>query len=394
VSETIGGLEPNTTYHFRVVATSSAGTTYGEDKTFKTQGAEAPEWEIQATPSEVEQSELADVSCAPGQCIAVGVDSSGPLVEVWDGEEWTIESNPAGVVELNNVECLVNVEACVAVGGKEGEAWVGVWSTSVGWQTLPMEKAPGSSSTLNGASCVGKDSTKECWVVGSYTEFGSDSPLAMRWSTVIGKWETIEAPSEGEGSELNAVSCNAVGSCVAAGHYTDFGDKHPLVTSWDGEEWSAEEPPSPEAEGADTYLSDVSCTGAAGPSTACVAVGANDNGAPQTPVGTLWNGEEWSLTTPVEPSEVEGDYALRGVSCVSETQCYAAGKYEVEGGETKTLIEEWDGAEWGVSLSPDPPGHPWSGLNDVSCSSSSDCVAVGSSSENGTQIYPLAMQLE
>ena len=33
-SETLSGLEPSTLYHYRLVATNSAGTTYGEDKTF------------------------------------------------------------------------------------------------------------------------------------------------------------------------------------------------------------------------------------------------------------------------------------------------------------------------------------------------------------------------
>jgi hypothetical protein len=32
----IDGLRPRTTYHFRLVATSEGGTTYGKDKTFRT----------------------------------------------------------------------------------------------------------------------------------------------------------------------------------------------------------------------------------------------------------------------------------------------------------------------------------------------------------------------
>lgn len=39
VSESIAGLEPGVDYHFRVVASNSAGTTYGEDETFTTQAA-------------------------------------------------------------------------------------------------------------------------------------------------------------------------------------------------------------------------------------------------------------------------------------------------------------------------------------------------------------------
>jgi len=39
VSKEVGGLSPNTTYHFRVVATSAEGTTFGNDGTFTTKSA-------------------------------------------------------------------------------------------------------------------------------------------------------------------------------------------------------------------------------------------------------------------------------------------------------------------------------------------------------------------
>jgi hypothetical protein len=42
ISANIGGLNVSTTYHFRLVATNSAGTTYGEDQTFTTLSATGP----------------------------------------------------------------------------------------------------------------------------------------------------------------------------------------------------------------------------------------------------------------------------------------------------------------------------------------------------------------
>ncbi|MBA7649496.1 hypothetical protein ES703_57293 [subsurface metagenome] len=35
-SQALGGLEPNTTYHFRAIATNVFGTSYGDDRTFTT----------------------------------------------------------------------------------------------------------------------------------------------------------------------------------------------------------------------------------------------------------------------------------------------------------------------------------------------------------------------
>ncbi|HEV3000695.1 MAG TPA: S8 family serine peptidase [Solirubrobacteraceae bacterium] len=42
VSAALAGLTPGRTYHFRLVATSAAGTAYGEDRTFRTADAPAP----------------------------------------------------------------------------------------------------------------------------------------------------------------------------------------------------------------------------------------------------------------------------------------------------------------------------------------------------------------
>src|SRR5262249_40357712 len=42
LSVNISGLDANSTYHFRIVATNSAGTTYGSDRTFTTLSATGP----------------------------------------------------------------------------------------------------------------------------------------------------------------------------------------------------------------------------------------------------------------------------------------------------------------------------------------------------------------
>jgi hypothetical protein len=36
VEQAVDGLRPATTYHFRLVATSEGGVTYGKDETFRT----------------------------------------------------------------------------------------------------------------------------------------------------------------------------------------------------------------------------------------------------------------------------------------------------------------------------------------------------------------------
>jgi len=406
VSETIGGLEPVTTYHFRVVATNTAGTTYGEDKTFETPEApEGPEWVIQPTPNpaEANESRLTDVSCLSKEmCMAVGTfagtESSGAVAEAWDGAEWANATPPAGV-ELNDVKCMATItsDGCVLAANKEGQVSPRSWSPASGWFTLATESVPGaSSSTLNGVECgiIEEVELGECWIVGSYMASSKKRTLAMRFDLGKGEWVVVKTPNAGEwDSELNAVSCNATGSCTAVGSYfePEFGEEQPFAMHWDGKEWSTQEVPTiSEGEGFNTYLSDVSCTGESVPASACIAVGGKEVGTIVTAVGMSWDGEEWSLATPAQPGEEEQEFSLRGVSCVSETECYAAGDFSGQ-----ALIETWNGTEWGVVPSlPSPEGALTSELEGVSCSSTSECVAVGSAFDGEETTETLAMHLE
>lgn len=52
VTEAITGLQPDTAYHYRVVATSAAGSTYGEDMVFTTRWPNAGEWITEGEPIE------------------------------------------------------------------------------------------------------------------------------------------------------------------------------------------------------------------------------------------------------------------------------------------------------------------------------------------------------
>ena len=51
VSGVLGGLAPETEYHYRVVAGNGHGTTYGRDRTFRTGATPAPQAVAPSTPS-------------------------------------------------------------------------------------------------------------------------------------------------------------------------------------------------------------------------------------------------------------------------------------------------------------------------------------------------------
>ncbi|HEX3391673.1 MAG TPA: hypothetical protein VHS55_03850, partial [Solirubrobacteraceae bacterium] len=90
INQSVGGLTAEQTYHYRLVATNSTGTTHGEDHTIVTS-----RWYVRPTPNVSGGTNLLEsVSCVSSSfCIAVGVsERSGkfPLAEQWNGTEWSI----------------------------------------------------------------------------------------------------------------------------------------------------------------------------------------------------------------------------------------------------------------------------------------------------------------
>jgi hypothetical protein len=101
-----------------------------------------------------------------------------------------------------------------------------------------------------------------------------------------------------------------------------------------------------------------------------------DPGGPRTTLTESWNGAGWS----VAPSPNPGNSVniLNGVSCTTSTNCVAVGYYFNASSPTigQTLIEKWNGTSWSVTPSPDQ-GSRGNFLFGVFCTSSTNCVAVG-----------------
>jgi hypothetical protein len=86
-----------------------------------------------------------------------------------------------------------------------------------------------------------------------------------------------------------------------------------------------------------------------------------------------WNGTEWARVASPTPPDAT-DVALEDVSCVSTTNCVAVGR-----ASNATLVERWNGSTWTITLSPNPAGASYSAFNGVSCASATSCFAVGRS---------------
>lgn len=384
VSQIVGSLQPDTTYHFRLVASNAKGTTQGLDQTFTT-----PSWKILSTlnPSGADDSNLYDVSCepSPSVCTAVGKSTSSgvdsPLTHRWNGSSWS-EQTPAkktGAAEtrLFGVDCPSETR-CMAVGSYEvsggsptimAELWnENKWSN----QTTPVP----AESTSSEFTAVGCNNTAECKAVGSAVIKGVKTAIAEKWVSPTWSLQSIPIPEGASSSQLDGVDCLWSNFCVAVGRYTTSGGSiKNLAMLWNGTSWSLQTLTDPEG-ATQTTLLDVSCT----PSpNRCTAVGGWKNSAnEQFTLAYRYNGSTWTLQSTPNPS---GSVAsvFQEVSCATETSCTAAGSW-VKSASNETLAEKWNGTSWSIQGTPNPPGATFSAFFGVSCRSTT-CMGVGWSTD-------------
>ena len=386
-SNAITNLEPSTTYHFRVVATSVLGNVYGADKSFTTASAS---WRITSTPNPGGSGYydyLWGVSCISSTaCTAVGEyyhsgSGENSLAEVWNGTEWSVQSTPnvSGAKEttLYKVSCG-SASSCMAVGyyrNTAGTYYVVIehWNGSE-WaiQTAP-EPTGTLNSLLEGVAC---SSATACTAVGYYeNSSGVTLPLAERWNGTEWSIQTTPSPSGATESEPLSVSCATSTACTLVGYYGNSEKvKVLLAESWNGTEWTVQTVPNPSGS-TKAQARGVSCTS----STACTMVGEYKNSAgTEVTLAERWNGTEWKIQTTPNPTEAKNSYLNGGVSCKSSTQCTTVGVSVTSSGKPVTLAEHWNGTEWTIQSTPNGEnGEGWL-AGGVSCSGTASCAAVGS----------------
>jgi hypothetical protein len=287
---------------------------------------------------------------------------------------WQITSTSTNDL-WSSVACVSTTD-CWAVGDDEatGGGLIEGYSGS-GWSAVSSPNPTGSSSTnLNGVACT---SASDCWAVGVYIQGITAPQQTLIESDAGGDWSIVPSPklpgTAIEGSLLG-VACDSTGDCWAVGWYSDTDGEpfQPLIEHYAAGAWSAAAGSLPPGD-VMGQLYGVTCASASD----CWAVGEDWPDLQRTANGALidhYDGSGWSLVaSPATPTGASGDSSLGSVTCVSVSDCWAAG-----GQDQETLIEQYTGSVWAVVASPTTP-QPFGSLDGVTCASASDCWAVGES---------------
>lgn len=338
----------------------------------------------------VASSQLTGMACPSStNCFAVGffsVSGSGmdkTLIERWNGVRWAVVAspNPAGAKfsRLFGVGCQ-SASSCFAVGNqyfpasRSGKTLIERWNGKA-WSIVasPNPAAGWANPQLNGVSCT----ATACLAVGlkSFTSSDCCQTFAQRWDGTA--WSTVPTPNltGSRYSRLDAVSCRATLGCVAVGGFATTGVFMTLVERWNGTSFSVVASPNHTDLGEGDQLASVSCPSA----TSCEAAGSwflGGDGKPATLI-ERWNGTQWSIVTSNDPPRSYAE--LHGMSCAAATNCTAVGDYFAPPPNgfngSKTLIERWNGTAWSIVASPNAGAD--SSLATLKCVNATTCFAAG-----------------
>ncbi len=256
---------------------------------------------------------------------------------------------------------------------------------------VPGAAAPGAHD-LSGVFCT---SASNCWSVGSFASKQAALNQVLHWTGK--RWFKVAVPNPGgtakfDESELAAVRCTSASNCWAVGDYGKNNAKLDQVLHWTGKKWFVVPAPTPGGtlENDMNSLTDVACTSAR----SCWAVGSYGNTMEVSHTESEvvfnqalhWDGRKWSLVATPAPGGTGRNHVstLSAIRCAAPGDCWAAGTYgQVRVNNKSTLLSQmlhWNGQKWAKVTVPSPGGTAkgsFSQLDGLSCTSASNCWAVG-----------------
>jgi hypothetical protein len=321
---------------------------------------------------------LGGVACTSSTwCMAVGYYTYGykqTSAMVWNGTTWSSTGPPSAepADRLRDVTC-VSSTSCLAVGfSSEVFSEAPVSESILSWNGTGWSQASGGGlasaevTSLQGIACGAMGSSfSPCVAVGRLID-GQVRTLTMAWGAENGAKTSF--------SGLYGISCLRE-SCMAVGRLeSELVDRSEVAWQFSDSGWRALSMPNLRQ----GSLLDVSCSS----TSACTAVGDQYTGA----LVERWDGSKWAVQSPANPTGTA--ISLAGVSCPSTSNCTAVGRYFI-GSQSQLLVESWNGTSWSIQSAPLPSGATAGWLEDVSCTSTSSCVAVGAYKDAGAVVHGL-----
>ncbi|MDQ1511731.1 MAG: hypothetical protein QOG50_3575 [Actinomycetota bacterium] len=285
---------------------------------------------------------------------------------------WSIAPSPSAPdgTGLTAVSCPTTAD-CFAVGGYQTgsavQSWIGRWNGSA-WSRMISPSPPSATAVyLRALTCL---STTSCFAVGGYNS-PKEKTLVMRWNGSVWSIMTSPNPAFVSNPELEGVGCRGATNCFAVGRFQtnqSGSTLRSLIEHWDGSAWSIMTHPRPTGV---SVLNAVRCPGA----TSCFSIGGYGTGNGNNTLVEHWDGSTWSIMS--SPTPTGATFAgLNSLSCTSLTNCFAVGQSAGTGNGYRTLVEHWDGSAWSTITSPNVLSAS-NGLFSVACPSAANCFAVG-----------------
>ena len=314
------------------------------------------DWQIISSPNGTKQvNELHGVSAVSDSDVwAVGVSYntertlSTSLIEHWNGTQWTVvpSPNPSSTLNVLNAVAAVSANDVWAVGiAPTGSNPILIihWNGSV-WSVVPN---PTSSMPLNNLAALAVVSANDVWAVGTGLIGDEDATATLHWNGTA--WSVIPSPNVGPEVDNTLAGVTAVASndvwAVGTQQPTSLTDPHTLILHWNGSAWSIVKSPNDGGSGVSNHL------------LAAAAVSASDVWAVgSSGFGTLsehWNGSRWSVVqTPNSANGSDPEFFF-SVVALSTNNLWSVGEsFDSLNSLSRTLTEQWDGAQWNVVQSP------------------------------------------
>lgn len=330
-------------------------------------------------------SQFTGSSCVSSTfCAFSGYQSGGAtrgLLYKLEGTTYAATTPASSTSEFYGVSCTATT-FCVAVGtdfatGTPGRAEK---FNGTSWSNTSFAAPSGATLTVpRSVSCPG---TTACAAVGRFQTATSDTGLAETWNGTTWTQTALTRPTGTTALELNDVHCTTNTTCTAVGWYESANPRTPIAYRYNGTTWTTQATATLSGStGAE--LTGVSCP----TTTSCQAVGYQlDSLGVQTALAETWNGTTWSTRSVPAPTTGQ-DAQFNDISCFSSTGCIAVGNYnQADDFNVEKLVGLWNGTAWSLQSDARPMSVTDAQLNGVSCPTSTTCRAVGTSVYDGTTV--------